>query len=1329
MIIVFALMLLANPVAAEMPTGLGSSMWAGVKAPQKGMSAPGRAGCQWQPGFSLDHVRAFAVYDDGTGEALYAGGDFTIAGGVTVNHIARWDGTEWSALSGPSGAGMDYEVNALAMYDDGTGEALYAGGKFLTAGDVFVNFIAKWDGTAWSALVGPSGVGMDRWVYALAVHDDGGGEALYAGGYFTHAGGVAVNHIAKWDGTAWSALSVGMNDDVKALVVYDDGSGEALYAGGVFTSAGGGMVNGIAKWDGTTWSALSGPSGTGMNGWVYSLTVFDDGGGDMLYAGGDFIAAGGVTVNSIAGWDGTEWTGLNGPSGTGMNGPVHALATYDNGGGAMLYAGGTFTTAGGKTDNYIAKWNGTAWSALSGSSGPPGTNNPVLAVAVYDDGTGAMLYAGGDFGAAGGVPVSYIAKWDGAEWSDIGGPLGAGMSGEVRTLAVYDDGTGEALYAGGEFITAGGVTVNNIAKWDGAQWSALTGSSGTGVEGFNAGVEALVVYDDGTGEALYAGGFFTTAGGVTVNNIAKWDGTEWLALEGPLGTGVTAFNRGVSALAVYDDGSGVSLFLGGYFLSAGGVSVNYIAKWDGAEWSALSGASGVGLNNIVLALAVYDDGGGDVLFVGGGFTTAGGGVSVNFIAKWNGTLWSDLPGYSNGGMNAYVRTLAVFDDGNGGLLYAGGDFGVAGITTVNRIAKWDGVVWSALSGPSDVGMNDHVNALAVHDGGGGAALYAGGEFTTAGGVTVNRIARWDGTGWSALSGPSGVGINNDVFALASNDDGAGQALFAGGGFTTAGGVVSSNIAKWMCEGGPPSDPTTLIGNVPVNTWSATNGVDIQWSGAVDNSGSGLDGYSVLFDTSAATTPDRTVDIAHTSDPHFTSSGPLVDGADHWFHLRTCDNAAACSDGVHLGPFWIDATAPGVVTGLASTSHEAGNPSGDTTIDVGWTAATDNLSGVEAYGVEFSSSSTWACDEVQDTTGVVATSSALADGQWYVHVCAVDAAGNWGGVASAGPFVIDTLPPEVTALGSEGGTADGLLTAGESALIAISQLMVNFSEPVSNPGGDDTLGDLTNPEHYRLVELGPDRVLNTVDCTSVLEGDDADISLGGLVAWTGDQTVSVTFGLTAGLPVGRYTLMVCDLQDPIGNQMAGLWTREFAVNATNLLDDPNFDDAAIEMWDTESPGGSDIQWGPTDPSTETSGVAIIDTVNGAGETYELTQCIEVFERRPYGLSGISYIESTEVDAPILKTTVRFYRNAGCTDLLEYIDVIVAQGDTADLWLPRRHLSCRPPAEALSARVGFVVEGGTADDFSLYLDEAAIFEDLIFVDGFETGDVSWWSSSMP
>ncbi len=90
-------------------------------------------------------------------------------------------------------------------------------------------------------------------------------------------------------------------------------------------------------------------------------------------------------------------------------------------------------------------------------------------------------------------------------------------------MAVFDDGSGPALYVGGSFNTAGGASVNNIARWDGQTWSPLGA-------GLDSSVAVMIVFDDGLGggPALYVGGWFENAGGRPAHNIAKWDGKAWL---------------------------------------------------------------------------------------------------------------------------------------------------------------------------------------------------------------------------------------------------------------------------------------------------------------------------------------------------------------------------------------------------------------------------------------------------------------------------------------------------------------------------------------------------------------------------------------------------------------------------------------------------------------------------------------------------------------------------------------------------------------------------------------------------------------------------------
>ncbi len=287
---------------------------------------------------------------------------------------------DWTSLGGANGA--NDIIRAVAVDGSGT-DNIYIGGEFATAGGVAANYIAKWNGSAWSAL----GSGMNDSVNALAV--DGNGD-LYAGGFFTTAGGVAnTSRIAKWNGSVHHRGRSGKHQ-LHREMGWQRVVGPRLGHEQQRPGAGGGR-----HWQSLRRGRLhhgrrSGgqphremerqrpgrPSSSGMNNTVLALAV--DGTGD-LYAGGFFTAAGAVAAIRIAKWNGNAWSAL----GSGMNDTVNALAVDGNG---DLYAGGFFTTAGGVPANHIAKWNGSAWSALGS-----GLNSIVRALAV--DGTD-NLYAG-----------------------------------------------------------------------------------------------------------------------------------------------------------------------------------------------------------------------------------------------------------------------------------------------------------------------------------------------------------------------------------------------------------------------------------------------------------------------------------------------------------------------------------------------------------------------------------------------------------------------------------------------------------------------------------------------------------------------------------------------------------------------------------------------------------------------------------------------------------------------------------------------------------------------------------------------------------------------
>lgn len=366
----------------------------------------------------------------------------------------------WSPLAQQ----VDNDVYALTGFDDGSGASLFAGGPFAAVGAVQMNHVARWDGATWSSVGG----GVDSTVTCLEVVDDGTGPALYVGGFFNTAGGIAASRIARWDGSSWSALGTGVGsaffDHVNAIKLFDDGSGPALYVAGGFPGAGTVTVNNVARWNGSTWS----PVANGFNSTVYDLEVHDDGTGPAVYAAGGFLPfIGFPTASYVARWNGVSASWLPvGAGGPGNN--VFALAVFDEGNGPALFAGGL--------NGVLARWDGTAWTSV-GTGVPNGT---VLALEVFDDGTGPALYAAGQFSMIGGVAASQVAKWDGSSWTPLGAGLGIATNLYPRDLAVMDDGVGRGLHVGGTFNLPA-ATNARMATWScGAPLSLTASQAGPG---------------------------------------------------------------------------------------------------------------------------------------------------------------------------------------------------------------------------------------------------------------------------------------------------------------------------------------------------------------------------------------------------------------------------------------------------------------------------------------------------------------------------------------------------------------------------------------------------------------------------------------------------------------------------------------------------------------------------------------------------------------------------------------------------------------------------------------------------------------------------------
>ncbi len=694
-----------------------------------GNSTPGDIG--WSSGFVVNGTDRGANVIAIDGNKIYVGGFFNSIGGTLANNIAMWDGTTWTAL----GNGIDQNVIALAI--DGRGN-LYAGGLFVMAGDTHAYSIARWDGQNWTSL----GSGIHGLVASLAV--DGFGN-VYAGGHFDNAGGVEAHNIAKWDGSSWSALKSGISSSV-------DASGELvytlaidrfgfLYAGGRFTHADSRPANNIARWDGNNWSVL----GDGITGLfpnsIIVWTLATDNRGN-LFVGGMFDLAGDVPVNSIAKWNGENWSDVGGGvQSTNAKTDVTVRSLVADGG--ILYVGGTFDITGEISAGGIARWNGLEWENMNGGVWREGSHGDIYNLAIDRDG---YIFATGSFFLAGGVCAYGLAVWDGSNWSGLGAETT--LDGPVNTMIADRHG---GYYFGGSFMCAGGKVVNHIAHWDGVTWSGL----GSGLANMNDTTILRALALDQAGN-LYVGGNFTYAGGNFARNIARWTGSNWEAIGEGLANNVTSL-----ALDSQDN-----LFAGGLFYISGSNPPQYsgIARWDNNQWE----LSGTGFTNYVQAMGFDEQ---DRLVVGGDFSAIGE-VAAYGIARWNGQSWEPLAeGFSN-----HVMTLLIVEE----TIYAGGLFG---------IWKFQAGSFESIGGgiSSPLTEKAFISALTMD---GQGRLVIGGEFEKAGQVVANNIARWDGQRWEALgSGFKDGSVQSLIY------DASGK-LLVGGSFTQVGGKVSRNLAIW-----------------------------------------------------------------------------------------------------------------------------------------------------------------------------------------------------------------------------------------------------------------------------------------------------------------------------------------------------------------------------------------------------------------------------------------------------------------------------------------------------------------------------------------------------
>jgi trimeric autotransporter adhesin len=457
---------------------------------------------------------------------------------------------------------------------------------------------------------------------------------------------------------------------------------------------------------------------------VVSKLVWENG---QLYVIGSFHKAGAVWATNIAKWNGTNWSAF----GAGLSGEVIDLVAkgsnvYASGFGILPELGSSFG---------LARWNGETWEALETSL------NSISAMLALEQGL-VVAGRGTNANRISGAAIERIVE-------NTTERIGSGHEGNFRSLALYKG----RIYVAGAFTSIDGVSVTNVAAWNGSSWASV----GRGIGRAGETPNLMLAADD---RWLYVAGEFKNVGQRAITNIARWDGTNWHEMPG------LEFDRTsrISSLSVRKG----TVYVAGHFGPNQPKPGYNFARWRTNEgWTIIP--AGPHIVHIRPMLAATERG----VFAGSDFSRLLN-TRVDGVGFWNGRNWRSVGG--GVAKKGYVTALAARD----GSIIVGGNFNSIGGITAYNLARWDGTNWF----PFGPGTDGPVNALASAKN----VFYVAGDFRRIGNLPTPGVVRFKGTNWTSL----GTTLN----VLPSELGVYGTNLFVGGVTKPDSGYSDFGIYRW-----------------------------------------------------------------------------------------------------------------------------------------------------------------------------------------------------------------------------------------------------------------------------------------------------------------------------------------------------------------------------------------------------------------------------------------------------------------------------------------------------------------------------------------------------
>ena len=660
---------------------------------------------------------------------------------IRLNSDGSIDAAFDTANSLNGNGAFNNDVNSIALASDDSGD-IYVGGSFTRYSFIDHNRLIRLnnDGSIDSGF--NIGNGLNNNVTGLAVANDNSND-LYVSGFFTDYNGTTVNRMIRINSNgsidnAFNTLNgAGFNELVLTITAATDGSND-VYAGGNFTTYNDVDARFLIRLnnDGSHDTVFA--TGTGLSDPVATITPATDGSGDV-FVGGSFSSYNDTEANRLVRLTSTGAINASFITGSGFNDQIAAISPATDGSG-NVYIGGIFSSYNGTGINRLVNLNSDG-SIDSGSETQTGSgfgfDDEITTFANAKDDSGD-IYVGGDFESYNGTPAKFIVRLNNDGSVDNGFDSGSsfGSFGQlVQNIAPATDSSGD-IYVGGSFITYNGTSARYLARINSD--GTIDNAFDTVNSPFNNPVHIIVPTDDGSGD-IYAGGEFITYKGASVNHLVRINNDA--SIDNAFDTQSGAFNGNVQSIALATDGSG-DVYVGGLFTGYNGTEANYLIRLnsDGSIDPAFN--TGNGFNAAVQNITAATDNSGDV-YVGGAFTDYNG-TETNFLVRLNsdGSIYNNFN--HNNQVNTEVLSIAATDNGDiyvTGIFTPNG----VSIKRLMRLNS-NGSIDSGFEPltPTGNGLDRDINVITLASD--SSDVFVGGRFSNYNGAVADKMIRLDADG-------------------------------------------------------------------------------------------------------------------------------------------------------------------------------------------------------------------------------------------------------------------------------------------------------------------------------------------------------------------------------------------------------------------------------------------------------------------------------------------------------------------------------------------------------------------------------------------------------